>query len=260
MKQQSSFRGHGLTRLIPNDGVGVEVGVYKGHFSEHLLKTWGGILYMVDPWRPLDNYIDTSNAKDRYENINETIKNIEGYDDRGRMMRMTSYQASKMFADNSLDFVYIDANHSYESVKEDIKVWYPKVAKGGYLCGDDYLGYDRNWWYKNDNWTDDRRKDKEIKKDGKSLGYFGVNPAVDEFVLDKGIELPQLESTNNNKEALLLVDGGVTNSKERNMWWGEWYFKKREWTETSVDSGFQNGRTAKYAVRIGHNKIGNTWG
>tara|TARA_B100001113_G_C21049810_1_gene596209 strand:- start:150 stop:929 length:780 start_codon:yes stop_codon:yes gene_type:complete len=259
MEQSSSFRGHGIQHLIPNDGVGVEVGVYKGHFSEHLLKTWNGILYMVDPWRPLDNYVDESNAKDRYENINETIKNIDGYDDRGRMMRMTSYQASKMFPDNSLDFVYIDANHNYESVKEDLKVWYPKVKKDGYLFGDDYLGFDREWWYKDQNWTDDRAKDKEIKKDGKSLGHFGVNSAVDEFVVDKGIELPLLKSTD-EKTAVLNPEGGVTNSKKRNIWWGEWYFKKNEWTETHEDTGFQNDRTGKHLIKIGDKLTGNTWG
>ena len=98
-----------------------------------------------------------------------------------------------------------------------------------------------------------------IKQNGRSLGHFGVNSAVDEFVVDKGIDLPLLKSTD-EKTAVLNPEGGVTNSKKRNIWWGEWYFKKKEWTETSVDSGFQNGRTAKYAVRIGQNKIGNTWG
>ena len=102
-------------------------------------------------------------------------------------------------------------------------------------------------------------KDKEIKENGKSLGHFGVNSAVDEFVVDKGIDLPLLKSTD-EKTAVFNPEGGITNSKRRKIWWGEWYFKKKEWTETSVDSGFQNGRTAKYAVRIGQNKIGNTWG
>ena len=126
-------------------------------------------------------------------------------------MRMTSHQASKMFSDNSLDFVYIDANHSYESVREDLKIWYPKVTNGGYLFGDDYLGYDKEWWYKDQNWTDDRAKDKEIKENGKSLGHFGVNSAVDEFVVDKGIDLPLLKSTDektavfNQEKVVLLI-------------------------------------------------------
>ena len=51
---------------------------------------------------------------------------------------MTSIEASKLYEDNSLDFVLIDAAHDYENVKEDIKHWFPKVKKGGVMAGDDY--------------------------------------------------------------------------------------------------------------------------
>ena len=94
-----------------------------------------------------------------------------------------------LYENNSLDFVLIDASHKYIDVKEDIISWLPKVKKGGYLIGDDYLGYDKEWWYK----SGDGKKDKILKKDGKVLGHFGVNSAVDEFTLDKGIKLNQLD-------------------------------------------------------------------
>ena len=42
------------------------------------------------------------------------------------------------FGEEYFDWVYIDADHSYESVKADLKHWYPQVKKGGFLCGDDY--------------------------------------------------------------------------------------------------------------------------
>lgn len=42
------------------------------------------------------------------------------------------------FSDNSIDFIYIDALHDYESVKKDLHGWYPKVKKGGILSGHDY--------------------------------------------------------------------------------------------------------------------------
>ena len=47
-------------------------------------------------------------------------------------------EASKDFSDASLDFVYIDGDHSYESVKQDLNSWYPKLKKFGVMCGDDY--------------------------------------------------------------------------------------------------------------------------
>mgnify|MGYP003335234449 CR=1 FL=1 len=53
-------------------------------------------------------------------------------------MRMTTTQAASNFADGSVDFVFIDADHSYEAVKQDIQTWLPKVRHGGVLAGHDY--------------------------------------------------------------------------------------------------------------------------
>jgi hypothetical protein len=53
-------------------------------------------------------------------------------------IRSTSVDAAKLYKDNSLDFVFIDAEHSYESVREDIDAWLPKIKKGGIISGHDY--------------------------------------------------------------------------------------------------------------------------
>lgn len=50
---------------------------------------------------------------------------------------MPSIEASKLFEDESLDFVFIDGAHDYESVKQDLEHWYPKIKTGGWLGGDD---------------------------------------------------------------------------------------------------------------------------
>jgi hypothetical protein len=55
---------------------------------------------------------------------------------------MTSVEAATKIPDHSLDFVYIDARHDYESVKEDVEAWCSKVRPGGIMAGHDYVDGD----------------------------------------------------------------------------------------------------------------------
>jgi len=55
-----------------------------------------------------------------------------------RNIKMQSVDAAKLFADGSLDMVFIDAGHEYEEVVSDISAWLPKVRSGGILCGHDF--------------------------------------------------------------------------------------------------------------------------
>jgi predicted O-methyltransferase YrrM len=60
------------------------------------------------------------------------------YPDRIIKHKMSSLEAAQLFKDGSLDAVYIDADHSYPSAREDILTWKPKVRPGGILSGHDY--------------------------------------------------------------------------------------------------------------------------
>ncbi len=57
-------------------------------------------------------------------------------------LNMSSAEASRRYETGTLDFVLIDADHSYESVKNDLELWRPKVKKGGIICGDDFNAVD----------------------------------------------------------------------------------------------------------------------
>jgi hypothetical protein len=141
---------------------------------------------MVDVWRSLgDEYEDASNHEYHQTAYADTMNNIKGYEDRAVMIRSNSKQAVELFNDESLDFVFIDANHAYDFVVEDIELWYPKVKSGGYLCGHDYIGID---WYKDPNFLENK-KDKHIWNGSFYHGVFGVNPAVDEFCTKYDYEL-----------------------------------------------------------------------
>jgi hypothetical protein len=112
------------------------------------------------------------------------MENLVGLEDRGIMIRANSQKTSEIFQDKSLDFVYIDANHAYDFVVDDINYWYSKVKKGGYLWGHDYLSLD---WYNDPNFLPNQ-KDKHIWSENFYHGVFGVNPAVDEFCKLHGYE------------------------------------------------------------------------
>lgn len=148
-------------------GLGVEVGVQKGYFAREILTNWPGFLYLVDTWRNLEGYTDAANVSDaeHEENYQETLRQCErgAQGKRFTPMRMTSLEAAAIIAERieltgPLDFVYLDADHSYESVKADIEAWFPLVKSGGVIAGHDYI------------------------KDGVyPFGTFGVQRAVKEF-------------------------------------------------------------------------------
>ena len=72
---------------------------------------------------------------------------------------------SDMFNDDSLDFVFVDGDHSYEGCKADIEAWWPKLKKGGIMSGDDY-GHTYN----------------------PAEGKYGVVEAVEEFAKENNLK------------------------------------------------------------------------
>ena len=125
-------------------GQGAEIGVLRGEFSEHLLDRWRGEkLHCIDPWRefPRDEYWDNKNVPqvehDRL--FAETVARLRRFGPRAEIRRQTSVEAAARFADGALDFVFIDGQHHYEAVRDDLHAWHPKLRRGGLLCGHDYL-------------------------------------------------------------------------------------------------------------------------
>jgi Methyltransferase domain len=147
-------------------GCGAEIGVQAGLFSEHLLQEWEGMhLISVDPWlaAPTDEYVDISNVdQEEHDRLYaETCARFARFGDRSSVWRTTSLEAADRIPDHCLDFVYLDARHDYESVKEDLESWFPKVRPGGVIAGHDYY--------------DDVRPE----------GVYGVQSAVDEFFAER---------------------------------------------------------------------------
>lgn len=133
-----------LLNKLGLNGQGVEVGVYMAGYSFELLKNSKlQTLYSVDPWIKFseEDHYDGMNISNDYQNFRYliTIMRLLEFSTRAVILRMTSESSAQLFKDNSLDFVYIDANHSYEACKQDVDLWWPKVKRGGILSGHDYL-------------------------------------------------------------------------------------------------------------------------
>ena len=127
-----------LQRYFPN-GSGVEVGVRRAKFSSALLERWpGGSLTLVDPWGVNNPAYDENELHDHESNYRAALAVAARFGSRMRVLRMTSLEAAPRFADASLDFVYIDGDHSYAAVRVDLEQWWPKLRTGGLLMGDDY--------------------------------------------------------------------------------------------------------------------------
>ena len=142
--------------------VGAEIGVYKGEFSEKFCKA-GLKLYAIDPGLP--EHLDKSRGPNRLEFLYEYTKRVLTPYPNCTIIRKTSMEAALDFEDNSLDFVYIDANHGFRYIAEDLWEWSKKVKKGGVISGHDYA----------------------VSKDAHDKYSYHVKFAVDGFVRAKEI-------------------------------------------------------------------------
>ncbi len=147
-------------------GSGAEIGVQSGCYSEILLSRWkGNGLFSIDAWQHFDDdiYVDIANLSteqhlDLYAN---TSLKLRPFGDRSIIWRMTSHEASRIIPDKTLDFCYLDADHSYKGVLNDLKLWVPKIKNGGIICGHDYINDGTHY-----------------TKEGVLIGDFGVQKAV----------------------------------------------------------------------------------
>jgi SAM-dependent methyltransferase len=107
----------------------VEVGVYTGQSAAFLC------VELVNAQR----YDVRLDLVDLEMTKHGAVKNLEPVAEYiGQVHEMLSVEASKRYADASLDFVFIDADHSYAAVARDIDAWRPKVKPGGWLSGHDF--------------------------------------------------------------------------------------------------------------------------
>lgn len=132
-----------MLEYVPEGGMICEVGVLRARYSMSLLNRMPKELHLVDPYKYFgettkEDYNSTSKSSQAEwdETFRYVVNKFIGTPSVS-LIRMESREASRLYKDETFDLVYIDANHAYEAVKEDVRLWMPKVKKGGILAGHD---------------------------------------------------------------------------------------------------------------------------
>lgn len=121
--------------------IGAEIGVRWGcNALRMLLNLDIKLLYLVDPYKPFPVLKGGLWMDGRQDICDEYLRiaeyNLEGFDN---IVWVKEFSRDSLYMiDDNLDFVYIDGDHRYEAVKEDIELYLPKVRVGGMLCGHDF--------------------------------------------------------------------------------------------------------------------------
>lgn len=137
-----------MVQQFPSGSKFVEVGCWKGRSAAYMCVEIANSnkdidFYCVDIWEVGEEHAEQEpHLKYLYDIFLTNTKPVEAY---YKPMKIPSVDAAKKFKDESLDFVFIDAGHEYDAVKEDILAWFPKVKPGGILAGHDLYPTEPTW-------------------------------------------------------------------------------------------------------------------
>jgi Methyltransferase domain len=163
-----------LLRRMPKNGACVEIGVWKGDFSDLILRlTRPRELHLIDPWAfqpqfPKRMYSgNLASSQEDMDAVCEGVRQRFAGVEAVRVHRRYSDDLIEILDGRRLDWVYIDGNHSREFVKRDLELSWRCLQSGGYVTGDDYAWQDLD-------------------------GSYGVREAVDAFAAEHGLAVELL--------------------------------------------------------------------
>ena len=142
--EASSSRAELWTRFVDETAAAsvAEIGVYRGQLRGRLLDDCPGIstYYMLDPWRNLADWNKPANKSDKVfeEFFDESMERTAAHEDKRVVLRGTTVEVIDRIPDGSLDFAYVDGDHTLRGITVDLIRVFPKVRDGGWIGGDDF--------------------------------------------------------------------------------------------------------------------------
>lgn len=140
---QEWISNKGLVPYIKRHGenlTGIEIGTCRAESTAYFLDKCVNVdlITTIDPYKGYQDWNGeiTQETVDRFMDVAK--KNLKKYGKRVKMLREESVNAASKFKDESVDFIFVDGDHSYDATLADCEAYYPKLKKGGIFCGHDY--------------------------------------------------------------------------------------------------------------------------
>lgn len=119
-----------------------EIGVYRGEFAEIILRSCSSIskYYMVDPWRFISDWNKPANKSNAIFNkyYREALDRTKFAEAKRIILRGKTNEVAENLPDKTLDFIYIDGDHTLKGITIDLKIAWEKVHNEGFIGGDDF--------------------------------------------------------------------------------------------------------------------------
>lgn len=119
-----------------------EIGIYRGDFAENMLRNCDCIeqYFMLDPWRNLAEWDKPANTNNEIFELlmQSSLAKTEFADDKRIVLRGKTTEVIDAIPDSSLDFAYIDGDHTLKGITIDLIRVFPKVKTGCFIGGDDF--------------------------------------------------------------------------------------------------------------------------
>lgn len=132
-----------MVNKFPNNSHFVEIGTWKGksaaYMAVEIINSEKNIKFdCIDVWEYIDLQSDIQQSEYTDNFYDVFLKNIEEVKHIINPIKSISWDASRFYEDKSLDFIFIDAAHDYDSVTKDLNAWYRKLKPNGIIAGHDY--------------------------------------------------------------------------------------------------------------------------